>query len=230
MYCSRVQRFCCKERQKMIKVTLVPTGPFMVNTYIAWDDETKKGFVVDPGGCDQKLISEIEKRGIEMDYIILTHGHADHIGGVEELKSKYEGCQVVCAEAEKGLLADPRQNSSTMFLGKEIAIEPDITVNEGDTMEIGNIKLKFMMTPGHTKGGMCIVVDGDHSDKKLVFSGDTLFQMSIGRTDLPGGSFMELIDSIVDKLMKLPDDTYVLPGHMGVTTIGYERDNNPFLR
>lgn len=199
------------------------TGPLQVNTYVVLDEETKKGFIVDPGGFDKKIVDEISEKGFVIEYIILTHGHGDHIGGVGEFIHAFKGSKVVASEKEKTLLMDARLNFSRETCGRAIEINPDIAVTDGDTLNIGSLTLTFILTPGHTAGGMCIYLD------KFLFSGDTLFQQSIGRTDFPGGSFSEIKDSINNKLFVLPEDTQVFPGHMGLTTIGFEMRNNPFV-
>lgn len=207
-----------------MRIRLMPSGMLMVNTYLVTDDETKKGFIVDPGGYDSRLADLISSEGIEVEYIVLTHGHADHIGGVEKYKQEYPDVKVVCSKDEVQTLADPRLNISGM-MGMQISIAPDITVGEGDTLKCGNMTMRFTMTPGHSPGGMCVIMEGEDT----VFSGDTLFCQSIGRTDFPGCSFEALIDSIREKLFVLPDDTKVYPGHMGETQIGFEKKYNPFL-
>ena len=200
----------------------LPSGPLMVNTYLAYDEINKKGFIVDPGGYDKKMMDTIAEEGLEIGYIILTHGHFDHIGGVNRYKEEFPDVKVLCAEAEVPMLADASMNMSTMY-GQPTVITPDVTVKENDTLKIGDMEMKFVMTPGHSPGGMCVIMDG------VVFAGDTLFQQSIGRTDFPGGSYDVLIDSIRKKLLTLPDDTKVLPGHMGPTTVGFEKRYNPFV-
>lgn len=200
----------------------LPSGPIMVNTYLVYDEDTKKGFIIDPGGYDPRMMKIITEEGLDIEYIILTHGHGDHICGVPQYKDEIPGIKVLCAEAEVPMLADDSYNMSRMF-GMPTVIVPDETVNEGDTLTIGNMDMKFVMTPGHSPGGMCIIMDG------VVFSGDSLFQQSIGRTDFPGSSFTELIRSIKEKLFVLPDDTKVYPGHMGPTNIGFEKRYNPFV-
>ncbi|MEG0157661.1 MAG: MBL fold metallo-hydrolase, partial [Anaerovoracaceae bacterium] len=201
----------------------LPSGPLMVNTYLATDEETGKGFIVDPGGFDQRLVDEVHREQIEIEYIILTHGHADHMGGVHRYQELYPNAKLVAAAAEEKMLADPNLNFSVMTLGAPIVLQADILVGEGDILNVGNLELKFIMTPGHTEGGMCIL------SGNVLFSGDTLFQASIGRTDFPGGSFPQLRDAIHQKLFVLPDQINVFPGHMGYTTIGEEKRNNPFV-
>lgn len=206
-----------------MKITNLPSGPLAVNTYLVEDETTKKGFIVDPGGYNPQLTQKIASEGIDIEYIILTHGHSDHIGGVNQHKEEFPNVQVVANAAEVPMLEDPGLNMSSM-MGGPVTVTPDLTVKDGDTLKVGNLELKFLHTPGHSPGGMCIVTGN------AVFSGDTLFCASIGRTDFPGCSFSDLSDSIRTKLYVLSDDMQVFPGHMGTTTIGYEKENNPFVR
>ncbi len=207
-----------------MKITCMPSGPLGVNTYLVVDENTKEGFIVDPGGYNPKLTKKVIDEGIRIKYIVLTHGHADHISGVNEHLDDFPDAKVVVHTNEKPMLEDPRANQSIMF-GSAQTVKGDIFVNDGDELEVGNLKLKFIFTPGHTPGGMCIYVESED----VLFSGDTLFRQSIGRTDFPGGSFRDLADAVHTKLFILPDKTVVLPGHMGQTSIGFEKGNNPFV-
>jgi len=206
-----------------VRVYRYMTGPLQVNTYLAYDD-TKKGFIVDPGGYSMALAETVKKEEIEIEYIILTHGHAVHIGGVAEFQQEYPQAKVVAYVGERDMLQDPAMNSSYEINRKAITVEADIYVKDRDTLTVGDVELTFVHTPGHTLGGMCILTPG------YVFSGDTIFRASIGRTDFYGGSFEQLAKSIRERLYILPDQTLVLPGHMGETTIGFEKENNPFVR
>lgn len=193
------------------------------NTYLVFDEDTKAGFIVDAGKFEQSLVDEVTKRELNISHLILTHGHGDHIGGVNEYKEQLASLKVLAHEDEKEFLLDPSQNVSKGIWGREISIKADHYVKDEEKLMVGPIELKFIHTPGHTKGGMCILADG------VLFSGDTLFRQSIGRTDFPGGDFGEIKASIQDKLFVLAEETDVFPGHMGPTTIEFEKANNPFV-
>ena len=199
------------------------SGPLGVNCYLVVDERTKKAFIVDPGGENTKLIDYVEANKIQVEYIILTHGHGDHIGGVEAYKNRYPNAKIVAYADEKELLNDPKVNCSTMICGRSISIDADIYVTDGEKMKVGEMELTFIHTPGHTPGGMCIYVGN------ALFSGDTLFAQSVGRTDFPKSSFEALAAAIRNKLFILPANTEVYPGHMGATTIGIEKEYNPFV-
>jgi len=199
------------------------TGPIMVNTYLVYDD-TGNGFIVDPGGFSKDLAAKVEEEKINIEYIILTHGHGDHIGGVDEFKKLFPEAEVVAYFEEQAFMESADLNTSVELFGRPITVKVDKYVKDRDTLKIGDMDLTFAFTPGHTPGGMSIIMKG------IVFSGDTLFRLSIGRTDFYGGDFNQLMSSIRDRLFVLPDDTVVLPGHMEDTTIGFEKENNPFVR
>ena len=206
-----------------MKIVNIPTGMLQANTYLVCDETSRLGFIVDLGGYSRELKNIIEKNDIQIQYIVLTHGHGDHIGGVQEHLKDFPDAKVVCSRAEEKMLLDPELNEAHHFGPEKVSFKPDILVDDGDTLTVGNMTMKFIMTPGHTEGGMCILVDD------VLFSGDTLFCRSIGRTDLAGGDFRTIMESIKKKLFLLPDETQVLPGHMGPTTIGFEKEHNPFV-
>jgi len=207
-----------------MKISMYATGALGVNTYLAVDEETNKGFIVDPGGYSPKLADAIKKENIDISYILLTHGHSDHICGVHEHQEELPNAKVVAHKDEETMLHDIRFNFSAEF-GTPYTVDADIYVEDGDELQVGDITLKFFHTPGHSPGGMCIYAEKEN----VLFSGDTLFCQSIGRTDFPGCSFKALADSIHSKLFVLPDETRVFPGHMGATSIGFEKGNNPFV-
>jgi glyoxylase-like metal-dependent hydrolase (beta-lactamase superfamily II) len=204
-----------------------------VNCYLLYDDDTREAIIVDPGEVMPELIEEIEENALLIKYIFLTHGHADHIGGVPELKERYPGAPVAAGANEKELLADPDKNLSSVILGRSVSIVPDIELHDGDEIRIARWKFDVLETPGHSPGGISIyngwiAYFGDKKYSGLVLSGDTLFKRSIGRTDLYGGSREVLVHSILRKLYTLPDNTLVLPGHMEHTCIIDEKFHNPF--
>lgn len=208
-------------------IKLFHTGPLAVNTYVS-HDETKKGFIVDPGGFPERVEEYISQEGITLEYIILTHGHGDHIGGVSEIREKYPDVKLLASKFEQEMLEDPNLNSSIMFFGTPMVVKADRFVDDGDKLAIGNTELTFIHTPGHSPGGICILAKDETG--QVCYSGDTLFRLSIGRTDLYGGDMDTLEQSIKTKLYTLPEDIRVLPGHMGTTDIGTEKRYNPFVK
>ncbi len=205
-----------------MRITNLPSGALQANTYLAVDEKTNEGFIVDPGGYNKVLTKEVRDNDVNIKYIILTHGHSDHICGVNEHKAEFPDAKIVAYKDEEAMLENPNQSPG---FGVPYSTKADILVSDGDELKVGDVTLKFIHTPGHTEGGMCIYV----KEAKALFSGDTLFRQSIGRTDFPGGSYKEIMDSIRKKLFLLPDDTNVFPGHMGTTSIGFEKENNPFV-
>ncbi|MBD3348705.1 MAG: MBL fold metallo-hydrolase [Candidatus Eisenbacteria bacterium] len=203
------------------------------NCYIIADSETRAAAVVDPGTGDPEelkgIVDEIGRMRADVRYILNTHGHPDHMWGNDYLKREVGG-DVVIHELDGLKLTDPERNSSVLF-GFSVRVSPaDRLVREDDTIDLGEASLRVLHTPGHSTGGVAFLGDG------FVLTGDTLFAGSIGRSDLPCSSeestvaYQVLIDSIGEKLLSLPDETVVLPGHGPVTTIGRERETNPFLR
>ncbi len=203
--------------------TLV-VGPFQVNCYLYHDETTGDGVIIDPGAEDSLIIDEIEKADISPKAILLTHGHGDHIAAVDGVK-KHFNIPLYIGRGEEELLANPSANVSALFAQPIVAPPADRLLDDEELITLGSISLKVLKTPGHSPGGVCYLSETDG----ILFCGDTLFYGSIGRTDFPGCSHQTLIKSINDKILKLPDGIICYPGHGPQTTVGAERNNNPFL-
>ncbi len=206
-----------------MKIIELQVGHLGTNCYIVYCEQTLKAGVVDPGGNAETIIAEINKAGLTVEYVINTHGHADHIAANSAVQQA-TGAKILIHQADAGMLTDAQRNLST-FIGAGIVCQPaDRLLHHKDTVSIGNIELTVLHTPGHTPGGICLLAD------KVLIAGDTLFAESIGRTDFPGGSYSELINSIKENLLGLADDVEVLPGHGPRTSIGWERSHNAFIQ
>lgn len=195
---------------------------YETNTYLIWDDGQHTGAVIDPANNAQEIAKEADRLGFTVKYIINTHGHADHIGANDELK-RLTGATLCIHKDDNEKLSNPDLNLSS-FVGRPFTTEKaDWLLEDGDIITIGDVSLEVIATPGHSKGGICLLGDG------YVFVGDTLFFESIGRFDFPDSSEKDLRNSIQFNLFTLPDRTKVYPGHGGPTTIGHEKVNNPFF-
>ncbi|MGN7300735.1 MBL fold metallo-hydrolase [Ferdinandcohnia sp. SAFN-114] len=203
----------------------IPLGPLQTNAYIL-TNSNKKCLIFDPGGDGQRLNTILRQQGLTPVAVLLTHAHFDHIGAIDDVKANWD-VPVYIHEKEKNWLKDPALNGSAYFIpGQEILskAEPTILPKEG-SIEISDFHLELYYTPGHSPGSVSYY----YQELGVVFSGDALFQGSIGRTDLPGGSHEQLLSSIHKKLLTLPEETIVLSGHGPETTIEAEMDSNPFL-
>ena len=199
-------------------------GAIGANCYLYACMESKKAVIIDPGADGKKIYRWVIEKGLKVDYILITHGHADHIGGVDELKALLGDVLVGIHTADAEMLTDGKKNLSS-YLGPELVLQSaDFLLQDGQELIIGNEKLKVISTPGHSPGCVCFL------SNEGLFSGDTLFAGSIGRTDFPGGSLEQLLKGVKDKLMILPEDTRVFPGHGEETSIGEEKRNNPYLQ
>jgi glyoxylase-like metal-dependent hydrolase (beta-lactamase superfamily II) len=195
-------------------------GPFGSNCYIVGSESDKVGIIVDPGADANDILKEVKELGLDIRYIVLTHGHMDHIGAVKGVKEA-TGAEVAVHADDARFLR--RLSLSTLY-NRSFPASPDRLLGDGDSIDAGDLHFTVLHTPGHSPGGICLLGCG------ILFSGDTLFNHGIGRTDFPGCSHSQLINNIHTRLMTLPDDTLVYPGHGPETTIGTERRGNPFLR
>ena len=206
-----------------MKILRIPVGVYSANCYIIYDENIKEGIIVDPGGDAKTILEIVEKKELNIKYIVLTHGHGDHIGGVSQIRDALN-ITVLAHELEREMLIDGSKNlSSTMTTGT-IEIEPDILLKDGDIIQFGGLKGIVIHTPGHSKGGICLKIED------VLITGDTLFKDSIGRTDLIGGDYKTIINSIKEKLLIYPNHTKVYPGHGLSSTLEEEKYNNPFLQ
>lgn len=197
-----------------MKIDVLALGMFQANCYIV--SEGDKCFIVDPGERADEIGEFLQDNGLTPEFILLTHGHIDHVGAVDGLMDQYM-IDAYISETDREYI-----DRNTRIFGK--IFHPTESVSEGDEIDFNGKKIKVIETPGHTAGGVCFLYEDS------LFSGDTLFRGSVGRTDLDGGSADALIDSITEKLMRLPEETKVYPGHQIPTTIGHEKKYNPFLR
>lgn len=208
---------------KMIFRT-IEVMPFGTNCYLVASEQTRDGMVIDPAGNAPKILGSIRELGLKIGLVVVTHTHADHIGAAGQVIGN-TGASFAVHKAEAESL---RNYDFSRFAAFDPTLTPppmpDRLLDDGDVLTVGDLEFKVLHTPGHSAGGICLEGYG------VVFSGDALFNSSIGRTDMSGGDYNQLISSIRSKLLVLPDKTVVLPGHGPKTTIGYERAHNPFLR
>lgn len=203
----------------MISVKSVCLGELGNNCYLLTDEESGKSALVDCTEASEEMLSFIDNANLE--YILLTHGHYDHIGGVKEIKEKFNA-KAVISKADAPMLSSSRLSLAAFCGGVQNDTDADILVKDGDVITLGNTEIKVMATPGHTKGGVCYIADD------VIFTGDTLFCCSCGRTDFPGGSFSEIKESL-NHIASLDKNYKVYPGHEEFSTLDYEKQNNPYM-
>lgn len=199
----------------MLKIFSMVVGEYGENCYAVLDEESGRSFMVDPGSEHERILEGLKKHNIKPEFILITHGHLDHVNAVDAMVNEFD-IPVYITEKDMTAVREGRPIFGT--------IESDVQyINDGDIIKFGNKDIKVIATPGHSMGGVCFAIDD------IIFSGDTLFYTSVGRTDMYGGNHQDILKSVANKLFTLPDDTVVLPGHGQSTSIGFEKTNNPFF-
>ena len=199
-------------------------GMVQTNTWFVINEKTKELILIDPADDAGRIIRKIEADGLKLQGILLTHGHFDHIGAVDDLRAYVTGVQCYAGEKEEEVLENGSYNLSASW-AVALSIRADRLLRDKETLTLAGFKIKVIETPGHTKGGVCYYL----SEEGVLFSGDTLFRTSVGRTDFPTGSMSQIVRSVQYLTEKLPGDTVVYPGHQEITTIAYEQRFNPYL-
>ncbi|HKR86210.1 MAG TPA: MBL fold metallo-hydrolase [Terriglobales bacterium] len=204
---------------------ILPVGPLQCNCSIIGDETTREAMVVDPGDDIAQVLAIIEKHNLQVRQIIITHAHIDHVGGAMKLRQA-TGAPIVMNQNDYALVKMLDVQAAWLGMAPPGEVKIDRSLADGDKIDAGPLVANVIHTPGHTEGSVCLFFP---AQQKLI-AGDTLFAGSIGRTDLPGGSFDKIIRSLKEKVLALPDETVVVPGHGPLTTIGEERESNPFLK
>jgi glyoxylase-like metal-dependent hydrolase (beta-lactamase superfamily II) len=205
-----------------LKIERTVVGVYAANCYIVYSEDTNDGIVIDPGAEGDIIIDKIKKLGLNIKYIIITHGHGDHIGALSEVK-QFTNAPVLIHELDKDMLKDGNKSLSNVINKKNVNLEADMLLKGGEEIKVGDLRFEIIHTPGHTPGGISVKCGNS------LFTGDTLFYHSVGRTDFPGGSFEDIVNSVKEKLIIYPDETVVYPGHDRYSTIGEEKKYNPFI-
>jgi glyoxylase-like metal-dependent hydrolase (beta-lactamase superfamily II) len=213
------------QRQILMIHEILPVGPLQCNCSVIGDETIHEAMVIDPGDEIQSVLALVNKHNLQVKQIVITHAHIDHVGGAMKLRAA-TGAPILLNQNDYQLLKMLDMQATWIGVPSPGKVEIDQSIGHADTVKAGSLTANVISTPGHTEGSICLYFP---IQKKLI-AGDTLFAGSIGRTDLPGGSFEKIIESLHDKLLALPDDTVVTPGHGPQTTIGDERENNPFLK
>jgi hydroxyacylglutathione hydrolase len=203
---------------------ILPVGPLQCNCSVIADESTREGLVIDPGDDIADILAIIHKHNLQIKQIVITHAHIDHVGGAMKLRAA-TGASILLNQNDYALLKMLDAQAAWIGVAPPGKVEIDHSIGQADSIKAGSLTADVIQTPGHTEGSICLYFP---AEKKLI-AGDTLFAGSIGRTDLPGGSFEKIITSLHHKVLALPDETVVIPGHGPLTTIGEERESNPFL-
>ena len=203
---------------------ILPVGPLQCNCSVVGDEESREALVIDPGDEVEDVLALVRRHQLTVKQIIITHAHIDHVGGAMKLK-RATGAPILLNQSDYALLKMLDEQAAWVGMAPPGAVTVDAGLADADTLRAGKLIATVMHTPGHTQGSVCLYFE---PEKKLI-AGDTLFAGSIGRTDLPGGSFQQIIRSLRERVLALPDETLVIPGHGPLTTIGKERVSNPFL-
>ncbi len=204
---------------------IIPVGPLQCNCSIIGDEQTHDAMVIDPGDDIDDVMAIVRKHGLTVKQIVVTHAHIDHVGGAMKLK-KLTKAPILLNESDRALLRMLPMQAAWIGVAPPDNVQIDDSLRDADTLNVGGMTGAIMHTPGHTQGSVCLYLEAE----RLLVAGDTLFAGSIGRTDLPGGDYEQIIDSLHTRVLALPDDTIVVPGHGPITTIGEERERNPFLK
>jgi glyoxylase-like metal-dependent hydrolase (beta-lactamase superfamily II) len=202
-----------------------PVGPLQCNCSIIGDEQTREAMVIDPGDQIEDILKILKSENLTLKQIVVTHAHIDHVGGAMKLKAA-TGAPILMNQKDEALLKMLDVQATWIGMKPPGAVQVDEDVSEGRILQVGSLSSTVIHTPGHTEGSICL----HFPEQNTLFAGDTLFAGSIGRTDLPGGSFEKIIRSLHNQLLQLPDETQVVPGHGPMTTIGQERESNPFLQ
>jgi hydroxyacylglutathione hydrolase len=203
---------------------ILSVGPLQCNCSVIGDESTREAMVIDPGDDIEDVLALIGKHNLQVKQIVITHAHIDHVGGAMKLRAA-TGAPILLNQSDYALLKMIDMQAVWVGMAPPGKVEIDHSLGQADRVRAGSLNADVIHTPGHTEGSICLYFP---AEKKLI-AGDTLFAGSIGRTDLPGGSFQKIINSLHEKVLALPDDTIVVPGHGPLTTIGEERESNPFL-
>lgn len=203
---------------------IIPVGPLQCNCSVIGDETSREAMVIDPGDDIDQVVALVHKHGLTVKQIVITHAHIDHVGGAMKLRA-LTGAAIMLNQNDYALLNMLDVQATWIGVAPPGDVKIDHSLGHEDKLQTGSLRASILHTPGHTEGSICLYFP---AEKKLI-AGDTLFAGSIGRTDLPGGSFKKILDSLHGQLLALPDETVVIPGHGAMTTIGQERESNPFL-